>query len=472
MKSGAKCALMPAMPKRPLADAERATRLGGNQPSIVSLRDEARSELLTHQSKLHARHQTISAAKRCLASGDYSLGAKLCKDVEGPGNTVVGLMQDAELNRRMVDLAVERGRKAMKAGHWEQALDALDEAKRLQPMHAELAELLGQVTQTITKQVRAAFAQGRLDQAEMLLDRLRRHEPIQFEVQELSQVLTQCREAATASRTADLASAIECLKTLKRVIPEARWIADAVKDAETAARSIENLRIGPLGSLARRTNQIATATIVGPRPRSIPPMPIHESAGIIPASFQIHLDGAGSFLVVLGAHVTIGTQSRSQPVDVPLLGQIGLPKMAIERLDDDYFLSSDESVVVNGKKTSHTLLASQDQIRLGRRGNMHFTLPNSASTSATLDFAGIRLANGNARRVILMDDALVIGPQRTAHIQSLSMERAMVIHLSNGQLRIRPMSRTMDTPGSIIALDHPHDLDGLSLVVTSVTGVV
>jgi hypothetical protein len=141
-------------------------------------------------------------------------------------------------------------------------------------------------------------------------------------------------------------------------------------------------------------------------------------------------------------------------------------------MDEDYFLSADEPLPVNGKETSNTLLASQDKIRLGRRGSMHFALPNSASTSAALDFVGIRLAAGNARRVILMDDALVIGPQPSAHIQALSMERAMVIHWRNGELRIRPLSRSMETAGSVLEIDRPHDLDGLSLVVTKVIGGV
>ena len=197
-------------------------------------------------------------------------------------------------------------------------------------------------------------------------------------------------------------------------------------------------------------------------------MKVYEATVAIPSRFLIHLDGTGSVLVVRNPSVSVGTPSRSQRVDVALQGQFGMPQMTVERMDEDYFLTSSQPVSINKTSTTNKLLTSGDNVRIGRRGSMQFSLPNAASTSATLDFAGIRLASGNARRVILMDDAIVIGPQPSAHIQSLSLERAMVIHYRDGELKLRPMSRSTDTPGTTLALDQPHDVDGLSLVVTHV----
>lgn len=455
-----------------LSDAERAVRLGGNQPGIVALRDEARYEVDSHQLEKQARSQKIAAAKRCIASGDYTLGANICKDVEDSGHTVAGLMQDAELNRRIVESTLERGRKALKSAQWEQALDALDEAKRLQPTHADVIELASQVTQGVAKHARQTIARGRLDQADLLLRRVRRHAAESLEVEELSRVLGQCRKAAASSRDVEISDAVADLKALKQVIPEARWLDASIKDAETVARSIENLRTGPLGAILLSDHTPADETIVTHTRRKAQPMRVFEATPVVPTNFLVHLDGTGSFLVLRKPSVTIGTSGRSREVDVTVQGQVGLPTITIERLDDDYFLSSDEPVPVNGVATTNTLLASQDQIRIGRRGSMHFALPNSASTSAALDFVGVRLSAGNARKVILMDDALVIGPQPSAHIQSLSMERAMVIHWRNGELRIRPMSRSTEAGGAVLELDRPHDVDGLSLVVTKASGRV
>ncbi len=451
-----------------MADADKAVRLGGNQPAIIALREEVKGELDAWQSEKQARNRKLAAAKRCLAAGDYSLGAKLCDDVDD-GDTAVGIMQDAEINRRKIESSVERGMKAIKAGHWEQAIDAIDEISKLKAPHSSVSDLVAQVASGVTKQARQLIAKGRLDQADLYLQRIRRHVPDSIELKELSRFIDQCRSISTKCGTQHT-DVVARLKALKLVIPEARWLDAAIKDSEMIARSLENLQAGPLGALLPAS--ATELTVVRESPRSVPPVKIYEATPVIPKNFLIHLDGTGSVLVARGEHVTFGTPSRSRQVDVPIQSQIGMSAMTIERMDEDYFLTSELPLVVNGRTTTNTLLNSQDQIRVGRRGSLQFALPNSASTSATIDFAGIRLASGNARRVILMDDSLIIGPQPSAHIQSLAMERTMVLHWRDGELRIRPLSRHSDSTGATIELDRPHDVDGLSLVVTSVAGVV
>lgn len=473
----AKTHLSSGNPMAAMADADRAYRLGGNQPQIVALRDEVRQQLESTENAKRSRNLKLAAARRCLASGDYSLGSKLCKDVDD-GQTVHALMQDAELNRRLVATAIERGTKALKSSQWQVAFDALDEAKRIQPSGVGVADLADSLCQAVVKDVRSRIDNGRLDQADLLLNRAKQHAPQDIDVQELSRVIAQCREASVSSRSLNVAEMVANLKSLKQIIPSARWLNDAIKDAESVARSVENLRTGPLGSLlpiaATQSTIVKQATgqahLKGqPQVSGEGPMRIFEATAAVPSRFLIHLDGTGSVLVVRHPIVSVGNASRSQPVDVLVQGQVGMPNMTVERLEDDYFLTATEPVHINSTKTAKKLLTGGDQIRIGRRGSMQFSLPNAASTSATLDFAGVRLANGNARRVILMDDAIVIGPQPSAHIQSFSLERAMVIHWRDGELRLRPMSRAMDAPGATLEMDRPHDVDGLSLVVTQVS---
>ncbi len=453
-----------------LADAERATRLGGNQPKLVALRNDALAKLASHQMQQRQRQQKIEAARQCIVSGDFSLGTALCEPLAETENTVAGLMQDADLARRTLDATLHRCRQAIDGQDWEQALAALAQAKRLRPGHTTTNDLISQVTQTVTKQVRAFLGQGRLDQAEAMLARLKQHAAENLDVEELSRMVTNCRQAHVATRSAEMGPAIENLKSLKQVLPEAKWLDAAIRDVETAARSIESLRTGPLGLLAGATNPLHS-TIVRARQGNSPmptPMPITTT----PEDFLIHVDGAGSFLVVRNRLATVGTQSRSRPVNIPILGQLGLPRLTVERTDEDYFLSADQPVEINGNKTVSTLLADQDEIRLGRRGAVKFSRPCAASTSALLEFRGVRPAHGNSRRVVLMDDALVLGPQPAAHIRVSPLERAMVLHLRDGVLRIRPMSRNGETPGIPIEMNRAHDVNGLSLVVTEVGGVV
>ena len=67
-----------------------------------------------------------------------------------------------------------------------------------------------------------------------------------------------------------------------------------------------------------------------------------------------------------------------------------------------------------------------------------------------------------------MDDALVLGPQPSAHVRVPQLERSMILYSRDGILRLRPMSRVADNIGVPIAINHSHDLDGLSFVVTEV----
>lgn len=461
-----------------LTDAERASRLGGNQPAIVALQDEIRGELNQHQAAVQARHQKLAAAKRCMATGAYSMGAKLCEDVSD-GHTVVGLMHDAELNRRIVEATLERGRKALQSKEWERALDAIDEGVKQQPANPEVAELVSKVTAAVAVQVRQMITKGRLDQADLYLHRLQRHAGESIEVRELSRVLEQCRRLSSSLRSVHVRETVADLKALKLIIPEARWLDGAIRDSENIANSLESLQTGPIGSLLPDT--AAEATLYrAPQPKKSPerqsPMPaparIFHATPVIPENFVIHLDGTGSVLVSRRSFVTLGTPGRSRQLDIPIQGKIGQTSISIERIDEDYFLTSEQPLTVNGKPTANTLLNHGDQIRIGRRGSMQFGLPNAASTSATIDFAGIRLATGNTRRVILMDDSLVIGPQSSAHIQSLSLDRSMVLHWRNGELRMRPLNRSVENEGVLLQMNQPQEIDGLSLVVTEAKGLV
>ena len=93
-----------------LADAERATRLGGNQPKLVALRNDALAKLASQQMQQRQRQQKIEAARQCIVSGDFSLGTAICAPLGETENTVAGLMQDADLARRKLDAALDRCR--------------------------------------------------------------------------------------------------------------------------------------------------------------------------------------------------------------------------------------------------------------------------------------------------------------------------------------------------------------------------
>lgn len=462
-----------------LADADRATRLGGNQTEIVRLKQDARQTLEQQQNQQRKHRQKLDAVRNLVAAGNYTMGAKVGGEIAGrptwlgdkrKDTTLYGIMQDAELEREQLEQKLERGRQAYGAKQWDQAFDALEEALAIQPGHAGVTKFTADLIQGATVEIRQAIVDGRLDLAGHRLSRSLQHAPQQFELRELAQVIEQLRSLANSVQSMNLYATVERLKALQSIVPDAKWLSGAVREAEGMTRSLESLRTGPLGSLQLDPMPARLADTTMGSQKAMPSMlNAGPAAAAMPDRFMLHLDEAGSFLVIRSGSVRIGKQSSSDSVDVALQSQPGLPKLTIERSDDDYFLSSDQAIAIDGKQTTSTLLNDGSKVRLGRRGQLEFVVPNAASTSAAIDLQGIRMATGNVRRVILMDDELVVGPQKSAHVRSPALERSMVLHWRDGELRIRPMMRATDADSRVLVMNRPHHLDGLSLVVTEVT---
>ena len=154
----------------------------------------------------------------------------------------------------------------------------------------------------------------------------------------------------------------------------------------------------------------------------------------LPARFSIHVDGVGSFLVLRDRQVTMGAAGSSHRADLALVAEPNMPATTIERVDDAYFLSSSGPVRVNDRPTTRTLLADGDRIALSRRCRMRFGLPHAASTSAVLDLTGTRLPTGDARRLILLDRSLVIGPGPASHIRADELSGPVVLSVRDDRL--------------------------------------
>ena len=159
---------------------------------------------------------------------------------------------------------------------------------------------------------------------------------------------------------------------------------------EQAAQNVEEIRGGPLGLLAEAFRPAAEPDTMGPsfsdHPEKMREDPIRREPGgdRLPNRFLMHVDGAGSYLVVRDRCVAVGPASSSQRPDVGLVAEPGLPTVTIERNDEDYFLVSPQPVKVNDQQVTRKLLADGDSIVLSPRCRLKFTLPNAAATTAVL----------------------------------------------------------------------------------------
>jgi hypothetical protein len=143
--------------------------------------------------------------------------------------------------------------------------------------------------------------------------------------------------------------------------------------------------------------------------------------------FVLHVDAVGSFLVLRQPMVRIGPISGSMPADVAVMCEPGAAPLTIERVEDDYFLRT-------GNLGKGKLLASDDRLDLSPRCRLKFLVPNKVSTTAVLDLTGARLPRMEIRRIILMDQDLIIGPNSTSHVQAGAMSESMVLHVRQDRL--------------------------------------
>jgi hypothetical protein len=100
------------------------------------------------------------------------------------------------------------------------------------------------------------------------------------------------------------------------------------------------------------------------------------------------------------------------------------------------------------------LLASGERLDLSPRCRLTFRLPSAASTTAVLDLTGARLPRGDVRRVILMDQDLIIGPGSASHIVAPRLEHPVVLHLSQGRL-VCQARETVKIGGASAVADAP-----------------
>jgi hypothetical protein len=148
----------------------------------------------------------------------------------------------------------------------------------------------------------------------------------------------------------------------------------------------------------------------------------------IKRQFLLHVDGAGSYLIVRSDMVELGPMGVARRPDVPIMTAATAPTITLSRCDEDCFLSTRVPVAVNDRTVTSALLCDGDRIGLGPRCRIEYRRPNPASASAVLRITGGRLPWGAVREVLLMGRELVIDPSPSAHVRAPAGSPQVVLH--------------------------------------------
>jgi hypothetical protein len=153
--------------------------------------------------------------------------------------------------------------------------------------------------------------------------------------------------------------------------------------------------------------------------------------------FLLWIDGAGGYLVCLGARITIGQAAPDVAVDVPVLADIARTHVALTRDTEGYFLEAVRSVLVNGERSDKALLHPGDRITLGACCQLQFRQPVPVSATARLDVvSGHRLPLA-VDGVLLMADTLVLGPSTQAHVTIPDIRQPVILFRQKEGLGVR-----------------------------------
>lgn len=395
-----------------LADCEKAQRLGGNAPEIITLRETIERNIL----ESNRNRRTVAKA------GVLEAAAALVDSAVGRN----------DLDRAVAELVRARGN-----GVDDKRIRALDENVRT----------------NLQTQIEECLDAGNLDQIDLLMERLDRLDPQGLAVQKLKRSIEASHSAWNAIQRGAPAEAQEILHRLSSQRPEAKWINAALAQIETLEESLKAIRRGPLGMLQTTPDMIPAKRETGATPVLFTPNQRQDFRVTeqLPMKFVIQVDGAGSYLVHRKSLVTFGPISSARVPDVGLITDASATPITIERMEDDYFLRT-----TNGSVSSK-LLTSNERLALSPRCRLIFTLPNSASTSAVVELASGRFPRADLRKVILLDRDMIIGPGAGSHIRVDQLTEPVVLHIRNGQLWCKA------TP---IVMDSPITVGGVSLTVT------
>ena len=439
------------------ADCERAKSLGGRQPKIAQLEVETRERIAERRARSIRRRATVETAMKSIESGEYSIGARICDEIED-GSTSSGLRQEVVARRASYEKALHRAKGAFEREDIDQAIADLISARSLKTHSEEVIRLARELQSSAAEKIRNNLEEGRIDLARNWITRIDQLQQTSSVLDELRAVLSQCGVAAKCLERSDFSELGRALGVLQKMLPNATWIKESYEHANAANAAMSRLREGPL-PLATREPGVATehVQIMPPARLAVP------TSDVLPSRFYLHVDGAGVMLVIAEPKISIGS-SRSGAVDLPLMVSSVIPRIVIERSEDDYFLHAKERVSINDRKVNTKLLANNDRLRLAASCSFRFLMPCAASSTAVLDLDGTRTNRPDIKRVILFDDAITIAPHNAAHVQARPIKEPFVLFRRHERMYAN-VAGNKSQPRTEIPMEKNVCLGGINVVI-------
>lgn len=156
-----------------------------------------------------------------------------------------------------------------------------------------------------------------------------------------------------------------------------------------------------------------------------------------PARFLLWIDGVGGYLICLTGRISFGQATPDTVVDVPLFADVSRLHATLSRDDEGYTLEATRGARVNGKPAERMLLRSGDRVTLGASCQFLFRQPSPLSGTARLELTSGHRLPTSVDAVLLMADALVLGPDTQAHVTVPELKQPFVLFRAKEGLGVR-----------------------------------
>jgi hypothetical protein len=424
------------------ADWHAAASLAGNTPAIAQLRASLDQVAQDRQHASEARRRAKGTVDAFVRQGQFTLAHAAATEAPGLDPEQSGaIVADVAVTRAAVTRLADDVAAALERRDWETAVHRLAAVRSSLGAEARVNQLRRDVGALVAEVASRMIDAGRPDEAASVLRRAAALGDGLGELESLRRGLDQCRLAWQYVRGARFSEARELLDRLAHAWPDAQWIASASEELRRACQAIDTVRGGTLGMLESGDETIAlpvtaaalanipAAPRYGARPFS-PQAVVAAPARPSVSRFLLHVDGAGSYLVLRGGTFQVGPVSASSPPDLPLIVAAGSPTVTLSRCDEDYFLNSTAPVQINDRPAPSKLLVSGDRLAFGPRARLEFRRPNAASGTALLRVSGARLPWAGVHEVLLMDREIVLGASTAAHVRVAGCPAPIILQVT------------------------------------------
>lgn len=463
-------------------DLDRAEAGGVLKTEISELRQNIQTVATEARREENSRRDLMDAAKRRVQGGSLAAGRQILEQAGNSDHEARRL--GGELQRRADEAhkIVEQAEKLLSQGQLAKAAERIRRAKAIDAHDDAVMRTETALCNRVLQNARDALVAGRIPRASDELSCLRDLGAALPARRELDDMIATARRAATAMADGRYSDARAQGMALHRLLPEAKWLDDALEKLRQADELRTALCAGPLGDATPKITGTADPVVkskdLQPGRGSAPvrrpgsseadtiALPRPDDVGSLPRRLLLLVDGGGSYLILRGGRASVGRVASDDPADIPLFSDIAQRHANIERVDDDYFLFSAKDVEVGGRKVLHHLLRDGDRIVLGRKAKMTFRVPSRRSATAVLDLSDTTKVPNDVRRVVLFDGNATLGEGPHAHIRCRHAGPQLVLFERDDELWVRQRSDGhVDTEALRLRIGQPVEIGGAGLVL-------